>query len=147
MDETSIPALAVGAIVVSAGQLLMVQRLRPPGEGLWSLPGGRVEPGESLEAAVEREVAEETGIAVEVGDLVGWVERRGADFHYLILDFAAFVPCDRPDSFKGELPVPRAGDDAAAAAWVGVDQVLELPLVEGLGSFLSGHGALDALDL
>ena len=84
------PALVrcVGAVISgSDGRLLLIQRGNEPGRGLWSLPGGRVEPGESDEAAVAREVAEETGLVVTVGDLAGRV-RRG---RYDIGDYFATV--------------------------------------------------------
>src|SRR4029450_2787370 len=68
----------VGALVYDEERrLLVVRRANEPGRGLWSIPGGRVEPGEDDPAAVAREVAEETGLTVEVGDLVGEVERDG----------------------------------------------------------------------
>jgi len=127
------PVLAVGAVVESGGSLLMVQRGRSPGKGLWSLPGGRVEPGESLEEAVAREVLEETGLVVRVGDLVGWVERRGEGFHFVILDFAAELEVTSPQ-------VPRAGDDAAEVAFVERGRVRELALVPGLLDWLVEHG-------
>lgn len=69
------PVLGVGAVVLSGGQVLLVKRGSPPTQGLWSLPGGAVEVGESLQQTVAREVAEETGVAVEVGSLVGVFER------------------------------------------------------------------------
>src|SRR3954469_13983254 len=83
----------VGAIVHDAGgRLLVSRRGHPPGEGLWSLPGGRVEAGESDAAAVAREVAEETGLRVDAGRLVGRVERPGASgVTYDIYDYAATV--------------------------------------------------------
>ncbi|HSP39485.1 MAG TPA: NUDIX domain-containing protein [Frankiaceae bacterium] len=69
------PIRCVGAVVTdSRGRILLVQRANEPGRGLWSLPGGRVEPGETDEQAVVREVAEETGLTVEVGRLVGRVQ-------------------------------------------------------------------------
>lgn len=86
----------------------MVQRAHDPGRGLWSLPGGRVEPGETDTAAVRRELIEETGLEVHVGPLIGTVQRPGPDGVYLIFDYAC-------DVTGGEL---RPGDDAADAAWV-----------------------------
>jgi 8-oxo-dGTP diphosphatase len=126
------PALAVGAIVVHEGRLLLVRRLRPPAAGTWTVPGGRVEPGETLTEAVAREVLEETGLTVEVGDLAGWVERAGEGYHFVILDFLARVAGDRVE------PVP--GDDAADARWVEPEVLSELPLVAGLADFLRDHG-------
>lgn len=124
------PELSVGAVVVDDDRLLMVRRGRPPGLGLWSLPGGRVERGETLAEAVVRELAEETGLACACGPLVGWVERISEDHHFVILDFEA-TPLD-----VGEL---RAGDDAAEAAWVPLADVAELDVVDGLVEFLADH--------
>jgi 8-oxo-dGTP diphosphatase len=87
----SAPELAVGAVVVHAGCLLLVRRGSPPAAGLWSVPGGRVEPGETLTEAVAREVREETSLDVEAGELLGWVERRTGGHHYLIVDFWAVL--------------------------------------------------------
>ena len=127
------PVVAVGGVAVVDGFLLMVERARPPAAGLWTVPGGRVEPGESVTAAVEREVGEETGLDVACGAFLGWAERRGDGFHFVILDFAV--------SLSGR-PPPTAGDDAAAAAWVPLPEVADLPLVEGLHRFLVEHGVL-----
>lgn len=91
--------------------MLLVRRGRPPQQGRWSLPGGRVEAGESLAAAVVRELLEETGTAVEVGPLVEVVELIENAYHYVILDYL----CERADGARG---VPIAGDDAVEAAFV-----------------------------
>lgn len=126
--------LAVGAVVVHDGQLLLVRRGRPPAAGLWSVPGGRVEPGETLADAVVREVREETGLDVEPRELLGWAERRTEGHHFVILDFRAVAA--QP---FGEL---LAGDDAAAARMVPIREVRRLPLVPGLGAFLADHAVL-----
>ena len=128
------PELCVGAIVVDADRLLLVQRGHEPGRGLWSVPGGRVERGESLASAVERELAEETGLIGRCGPLVGWLERIGDDFHFVIFDFEVEVD-------PGVEPV--AGDDAAAAMFVRLDMVRSLPLASGVEAFLVEHGILD----
>ncbi len=109
----SSPQIAVGAVVVFDDMLLMVQRNQDPASGLWSVPGGRLEHGEYLKQAVVREVREETGLTVEVGDLLGILEVVG-DPHYVILDFVATVP---------EPGEPHPGDDVAAVAWVNLEEV------------------------
>ncbi len=102
----------------------MVQRGRPPGEGLWALPGGKVRAGEGMRAAAERELLEETGVSVQAGELAWEFEYIEHDaqgrlrFHYVILDFHAH--------YLGG--TPRAGDDAAAARWVGFAEIPTLPL-------------------
>ena len=114
----------VGAIIKDdQGRLLLVLRAHPPGENLWSIPGGRIEPGESDGDAVVREVREETGLVVEVGELAGRVTRPGLGRD--IIEIADYV-C-RPIS--GAL---RAGDDAAAARWVAAAELRRLPLTDGL---------------
>jgi len=120
---TDNPQVAVGAIVVdSEGRVLLVQRGRPPGEGLWSLPGGRVERGETLRDALTREVREETGLAIEVGPLAEVVERMGDDYHFVILDYVARV-------IGGTL---RAGDDARDVRFVDEAALAGLPCTVGL---------------
>jgi ADP-ribose pyrophosphatase YjhB (NUDIX family) len=130
------PELCVGAIVQRTNELLMVRRGTPPGRGLWSLPGGRVEQGETLAEAALRELAEETGLEGVCGPMVGWVERIGPGWHFVILDFEVVLLGD---------DAPTAGDDAAEAAWVPVWDVPELPLVDGLAEFLSDHGIIDTI--
>ena len=130
--------ISVGAVVVHDGRLLLIRRGRGVAAGLWSLPGGRVEFGETLAQAVAREVAEETGLDVTVGEFLGWVERMGQDppYHYVILDFAA-TPAG-PDLNL------VAADDASAALWVPLAEVARFDLVMGLGEFLNEVGVLAA---
>ena len=128
--------VAVGAIVRRADELLLVRRGRPPAVGEWSVPGGRVEPGELLMEAVVRELHEETGLRGVCGPLVGWVERIGAGCHFVILDFEATVIGDSE---------PTAGTDAAEARWWPVAEVAALPLVEGLAEFLYDHGVIPTI--
>lgn len=127
--------LAAGAVVVDdMGRVLLVRRGRDPGRGLWSVPGGRVEPGESFSHAVVREVEEETGLAVAVGDEL-WSTRVpvGDDAEFEIHDFAATV-------VAGDL---RPGDDADAAAWVAPPDLGLYALVDGLRDLLRSAGVLD----
>jgi len=130
------PEVCVGAVVVSDGRLLLVRRGRGPAQGEWSVPGGRVEPGETLAEAVVRELEEETGLSGVCGELVGWVERITEVFHHVILDFLVVVLDD------GD---PVAGDDAAEAAWVPLEDLGGLRLVDGLAEFLADHGIIDLL--
>jgi 8-oxo-dGTP diphosphatase len=129
------PVVAVGGVALRDDELLVVRRGHGPAAGEWSVPGGRVEAGETLHEAVVREVAEETGLAVAVDRFLGWVERIDDDApHFVILDFA--VTALDPDA------QPCAGDDAAEAAWVPVADLGDLRLVPGLLEFLSDVGVL-----
>ncbi|WP_020586736.1 NUDIX hydrolase [Desulfobacter curvatus] len=107
------PALAVGAVVFKDNRVLLVKRGNPPARGVWAIPGGSVELGETLKAAAEREVLEETGIVVKAGEPVFSFESIHRDdedrvrFHYYIVDLAASY-------IRGE-PIP--GDDALDAGW------------------------------
>ncbi len=130
---TERPELCVGAIAVAGDQILLIRRGRGPGQGLWSVPGGRVEGGEAMAEAVVRELLEETGLEAVCEELVGWVERMGPGYHFVIFDFRVTI--------LGDVE-PRAGDDAAEAAWVPLYDVAELSLVEGLAEFLHDHGIL-----
>jgi 8-oxo-dGTP diphosphatase len=126
------PEVAVGAVCVQADALLLVRRGRGPAAGEWAVPGGRVEWGETLHEAVVRETAEETGLEVVVDRFLGWVERLGDTYHYVILDFAV-------TALDPARPLV-AGDDAAEAAWVPVPELSELRLVGGLHEFLRDVG-------
>lgn len=116
----------------SNGRLLLVQRRNPPGEGLWSLPGGRVEPGESDETAVMRELKEETGLSVTVGVLIGTVTRTAPRGLYEIHDYACQVRSG----------VLRAGDDASDVRWADAAILATLPLTEMLHETLAAWDQL-----
>jgi 8-oxo-dGTP diphosphatase len=128
------PLVCVGAVAVDDGHLLLVRRGHGPAAGEWSIPGGRVEFGETLAEAVIRELAEETGLEGVCDRMIGWVERFGEGYHYVILDFWVTILSSKP---------PVAGDDAAEAAWIPLEQVVELRLVDGLAEFLHEHDVLD----
>ena len=122
------PVVGVGAIVFDdAGRVLLVERGKPPGAGLWSIPGGRLEPRETLAQAVAREVREETGLIVEVGTLACVVERFGDDYHFVLLDYFARIT-------GGTL---AAASDARDARFVALDDVAALPTTDGLVDVLA----------
>jgi 8-oxo-dGTP diphosphatase len=125
---------AAGAVVHDAtGRLLLVQRGREPQAGRWTLPGGRVEPGESPAEAAAREVAEETGVVVTVGREWLVLERPGpGDVLFEIHDFVAEV-------VGGDL---RAGDDAADVGWFTAAEMADLPLTTDLFGILDRAGLL-----
>lgn len=125
-------SLAAGAVVRDAGgRILLVLRGRAPQAGRWSLPGGRVEVGESLTQAVEREVLEETGLVVRALHEWGRIEIHGDGHVYDVHDFAA-------EYVSGTL---AAGDDARDARWFAADELLDLPLSAGLVDHLERWGA------
>jgi 8-oxo-dGTP diphosphatase len=113
-----VPIVAVGAVVVDpAGRVLLVLRGRPPRAGAWTLPGGRVEPGETLAQAVVREVHEETAVQADVVCELGTVTLEAEGFAYAIHEHL-LVP-------HGDLS-PRHGDDAADARWARRDELAGL---------------------
>jgi ADP-ribose pyrophosphatase YjhB (NUDIX family) len=129
------PEACVGAVVVRDGDLLMIRRGHGPAGGTWSLPGGRIEHGETAAEAVVREVAEETGIEVLCGSFLGWAEIIEGESHVVVLDFEA-------TALGGTL---AAGDDAMEAAWVPLDRVADLRLSPGLAEFLADHRVIDVI--
>ena len=87
-----VPTLAVGGIVFNnQKQILLIQRNQPPAMGFWSIPGGKLEAGESLVEACQREIKEETGLDTRVKNIVAVVERRIEGFHYVIIDYLALL--------------------------------------------------------
>ena len=111
----------------------MIKRGHDPGAGLWSIPGGRIEPGETDAEALVREMIEETGLTVEVGRLIGRVQRPGVNGAVIdIRDYAATVT-------GGTL---RPGDDAADARWVAVGDMDSLEITDGLIEALTDWGVL-----
>jgi mutator protein MutT len=116
------PIVAVGAVILDGERVLLIQRGREPMKGAWSLPGGAVEVGETLDAALAREVLEETGLSVEVGPVVEVLDRVQFDadgrveYHYVIIDYLCRV-------FAGSA---ASGSDARDVRWVRVDDLDEL---------------------
>jgi 8-oxo-dGTP diphosphatase len=124
----------VGAVIKDdQGRLLLIKRGHEPGAGLWSLPGGRIEPGETDAEALVREMREETGLEVQAGPLLGSVQRPAPGGRVLdIRDYAATIT-------GGTL---RPGDDAADARWVAPSELPSMPVTEGLVQALTGWGVL-----
>jgi 8-oxo-dGTP diphosphatase len=117
-EPLSRPQIAVSAAIFRDSQILLVRRARSPARGFYSLPGGRVEFGETLHAALHREVDEETSLQIEIVDLAGWrevVPSPAGGGHYLIMSFAARWVAKEPvlndelDDFKW-LPPDSLGD-------------------------------------
>jgi ADP-ribose pyrophosphatase YjhB (NUDIX family) len=116
------PTPAVGVAVVEDGALLLVRRGRGPNVGLWAIPGGKIDFGESMPAAAVREVKEETGLEIELEEVVWVGDAMGPGdppaWHYTLVDYRARV-------VGGALV---AGDDAREVVWVPLDRVLNLPV-------------------
>lgn len=121
------PIVGVGALIFRRDRVLLAQRGKQPMKGSWSLPGGAVEVGESLDAAIRREAREETGLVVKPVKVFEIFERilrdaAGApEYHYVLIDYICRVT-------GGEL---RAGDDASHVEWVRLRDLKELEMTEG----------------
>lgn len=126
---------AAGILSDGQGRVLLVQRGKEPGLGLWAFPGGSVRYGENVRRAVAREFQEETSIVVRVGTLAHVAEIMTGDYHFVVLDY--FVTADSAN--------PRAGSDADAVRWVGVDDWPSLPLAHGMDECLSSVAVRERL--
>jgi 8-oxo-dGTP diphosphatase len=123
--QPSHPQLAVSAVIFRDDRILLVRRARSPAKGFYSVPGGRVEFGETLHAALHREVDEETALKIEIAGLAGWrevVPGTGGGGHYLIMSFAARW-------ISGE---PVLNDELDDFTWQTPDALGELKLTDGL---------------
>jgi 8-oxo-dGTP diphosphatase len=127
-EYPTVPRVGVGAVVLDGPRVLLVRRGKAPLAGKWSLPGGLVELGETTREAVQREIAEECGLAIRVGEVAGVLDRVVRDgegrirYHWVLVDYVAFVE-------SGTL---CAASDADEAQWVEVDAVEQLDTTDGL---------------
>jgi 8-oxo-dGTP diphosphatase len=135
------PLVGVGAIIIDRDRVVLVKRGHAPRAGEWSIPGGLLEVGETMRQAAVREALEETGMCVEVGDLLGVYDRvvRDADertlYHYVLIDFR----CRR---IAGE---PQAAGDAAEARWFTRGEIRDLALAEDTAEVINlGFGKCEA---
>jgi ADP-ribose pyrophosphatase YjhB (NUDIX family) len=121
------PLVGIGALIFHRGRILMAERGKEPLKGWWSLPGGAVETGESLDHAVRREVREETGLEVEPVRMFEIFERimrdeaGAAEYHYILIDYVCRIT-------GGSL---CAGDDVARVAWMRENELADLQITEG----------------
>lgn len=125
-EYPAFPQVAVGAIVIKDGKVLLVKRGNPPGKGLWAIPGGRVRVGETLKEATEREIKEETGIIIRAKnpiypfDIILKDSEGRVQFHYVILDFMG-------DYITGKV---TPGDDVNDARWFSAHEIMEIPVTK-----------------
>ena len=130
--------MGVGAVVLDAGRVLLVERGQEPQKGLWSLPGGVLELGERLADGLRREIREETGLEIRVLELVEVFERILPDgegrpeYHYVLIDYL----CEKAG---GEL---RPGDDVSRAAWVDLERLGEYRITAGTPAVIERAAAM-----
>ncbi len=115
MSVKARPVVSVGAVVWRGDDVLLIRRARAPFQGQWSIPGGKVEYGETLEDALLREVREETGVEIALTGLIGVYQSIEPETHFVMIDWCA-------DWISGE---PCADDDALEACFVPFDAALE----------------------
>jgi len=121
------PVLGVGALIIEGDKILLIQRGNEPLKEYWSLPGGAVETGETLKAAIAREVLEETHLTVQVGEIAEIFERMipdatgGIEYHYVLLDYLCKITAG----------TPAPGDDSAAVDWVRREDLPKLLITPG----------------
>ncbi len=125
------PLVGVGVVLVEDGRILLVERGHEPSKGLWAVPGGKVDLGETLRDAAVREVAEETGLEVEIGEVIWVGEHISEHGHIVLIDFLGSV-------VGGEL---AAGDDAERAEWVPLQRAGDYPLTPTMHELIDvlGH--------
>jgi len=130
------PRVGVGAITIQNRKVLLVKRGAEPSRGLWAIPGGTLKLGETLQECAAREILEETGVTIKVGDCVyvfDFIERddeKKIKFHFVIIDFAA-------EYVAG---VPKGADDALEARWLSAAELQELPVSQNTIKALSSLG-------
>ncbi|CAG7856656.1 hypothetical protein MCAMS1_01222 [biofilm metagenome] len=125
------PCVGVGGILFNENrEVLLIKRNQPPAQGLWSIPGGKLEPGESIVEACQREFCEETSLTVTAQHIVAVVDRQLEGFHYVIIDFCVAL-IDKTNS------VPLAQSDVLEAKWVSLDDIGSYDLVIGLAEIIN----------
>lgn len=125
-DYPDFPRVGVGAIVIKDDKVLLVKRGIPPSKGLWAIPGGHVELGETLQETAEREILEETGIVIKAQkpayafDLIERDDLGKIRYHYIVVDLMA-------EYISGE---PLGADDALEARWLSWEAIKKLPVAQ-----------------
>jgi ADP-ribose pyrophosphatase len=132
------PRVGVGAIVIHEGKILLVKRGVSPGKGLWAIPGGTLHLGETLQNCAAREILEETGVTIAVGeclyvfDLIEQDKAGNVEFHFVVVDFAAlYVAGD-----------PQGADDADEARWFSPEEMAAVPVSQNTIKALHAIGFL-----
>lgn len=122
--------IGVGGLLFNRqNQVLLIKRNKPPSQGLWSVPGGKLEAGEGLTECCRREIREETGLDVNVLSLIAVVERRVENFHYVIVDFLVELRDECANT-------PSAASDVTEARWINLENLENYPLVVGLSEII-----------
>ena len=134
------PIVGVGAIVIREGKVLLVKRAAAPSRGLWAIPGGSLELGETLQSGAEREILEETGIRIKAGapvyafDFLEYDKKNELQYHFVIVDMEA-------EYVAGEV---QAADDALDAGWVSPEDLPGMPVSKNTLKILKARGFISA---